>query len=243
VKDAVYTGCCAQGAHSGQLAVCGDPFLVFGTRRGVVLPLSMTVVATLWTFGAIAFLGRSLSVLTVLLPPTLITMGTVYGIHALSRYEEEARRAGSPAEAAQRCLEHLRVPVLVSGLTTIAGWLALMNTSVPAVLEIGAFASLGIASLTLLSLTAFHAVLALAPLRAPGAGAHALTARRPHRRVRLIVDLTHRRATAILGLPPATAAALIRASRSTPTTSFFDADAPVRRDFEAVTAGRRRAPT
>ena len=34
-------------------------FLVFGTRRGVVLPLSMTVVATLWTFGAIAFLGRS----------------------------------------------------------------------------------------------------------------------------------------------------------------------------------------
>ena len=54
-------------------------FLVFGTRRGVVLPLAMTVVATLWTFGAIAFLGRSLSVLTVLLPPTLITMGSVYG--------------------------------------------------------------------------------------------------------------------------------------------------------------------
>jgi len=216
-------------------------FLVFGTRRGVVLPLAMTVVATLWTFGAIAFLGRSLSVLTVLLPPTLITMGTVYGIHALSRYEEEARRAGSPAEAAQRCLEHLRVPVLVSGLTTIAGWLALMNSNVPAVLEIGAFASLGIASLTLLTLTAFHAVLALAPLRAPGAGAHGPSewlAERIDGGLAWIVGFTHRRAAAILaafGLAAATAAALIpRIAIDTDYLSFFDADAPVRRDFEAV---------
>ena len=43
------------------------------------------------------------------------------------------------------------MPVLVSGLTTIAGWIALMNTNVPAVLEIGAFARLGVASLTLLT--------------------------------------------------------------------------------------------
>jgi hydrophobe/amphiphile efflux-3 (HAE3) family protein len=216
-------------------------FLVFGTRRGVVLPLSMTVIATIWTFGAIAYLGRSLSVLTVLLPPTLITMGTVYGIHALSRYEEEARRAATSAEAALRCLEHLRVPVLVSGLTTIAGWLALMNTTVPAVLEIGAFASLGIASLTLLTLTAFHAVLALAPLRAAGAGAHGPADwLAGHIDVGLawIAELTRRRTTAILvafGLATAIAAALIpRIAIDTDYLSFFAPDAPVRRDFEAV---------
>jgi hydrophobe/amphiphile efflux-3 (HAE3) family protein len=216
-------------------------FLVFGTRRGVVLPLSMTVVATIWTFGAIAFLGRSLSVLTVLLPPTLITMGTVYGIHALSRYEEEARRAERPAQAALRCLEHLRVPVLVSGLTTIAGWLALMNTTVPAVLEIGAFASLGIASLTLLTLTAFHSVLALAPLRAAGAGAHGPAdwlAGHIDAVLAWIAELTRRRTTAILvgfGLATALAAVLIpRITIDTDYLSFFDAEAPVRRDFEAV---------
>ena len=216
-------------------------FLVFGTRRGVVLPLSMTVVATIWTFGAIAFLGRSLSVLTVLLPPTLITMGTVYGIHALSRYEEEARRAASSAEAALHCLEHLRVPVLVSGLTTIAGWIALMNTSVPAVLEIGAFASLGIASLTLLTLTAFHSVLALAPLRAAGAGAHGPAdwlAGHIDTLLAWIAELTRRRTTAILvgfALATVVSAALIpRIEIDTDYLSFFDPDAPVRRDFEAV---------
>jgi hydrophobe/amphiphile efflux-3 (HAE3) family protein len=216
-------------------------FLVFGTRRGVVLPLAMTIVATLWTFGAIAFLGYSLTVLTVLLPPTLITMGSVYGIHALSRYEEEARRAAHPAEAALRCLEHLRVPVLVSGLTTIAGWVALMNTTVPAVLEIGAFASLGIASLTLLTLTAFHAVLALAPLRAAGAGAHGPAdwlAARIDRVLARIAGFTRRRATAILaafGVASALAVSQIpHIEIDTDYLSFFSEDAPVRRDFEAV---------
>jgi hydrophobe/amphiphile efflux-3 (HAE3) family protein len=217
-------------------------FTVFGTRRGVVLPLATTVTATIWTFGAIALLGRPLSLLTVLLPPTLITMGTVYGIHALSRYEEEARAAERPEEAALRCLEHLRVPVLVSGLTTIAGWVALMNTTVPAVLEIGAFASLGIASLTLLTLTAFHAVLALAPLRAAGGGgAHGPAdwlARHIDAGLARVATFTRLRSTAILvgfGVATAAAASVIpRIEIDTDYLSFFSEDAPVRRDFETV---------
>lgn len=216
-------------------------YLVFGTRRGVLLPLATTIVATLWTFGAIAFVERSLSVLTVLLPPTLITMGSVYGIHALSRYEEEARRADTPAEAALRCLEHLRVPALVSGFTSIAGWVALMNTSVPAVLEVGAFASLGIASLTLLTLTAFHAVLVLAPLRAAGAGAHGPAnwlAARIDAVLSRVAAFTARRSTAILAF---FGVAIVLAVSQIPNIeidtdylSFFSEDAPVRRDFEAV---------
>jgi predicted RND superfamily exporter protein len=216
-------------------------FVVFGTRRGVVLPIAMTLLATVWTFGAIAFLGRPLSLLTVLLPPTLITMGTVYGIHALSRYEEEARATADPKEAALRCLEHLRVPVLVSGFTTIAGWLALMNTNIPAVLEVGAFASLGIAALTLLTLTAFHAVLALAPIRAAGTGAHGPSERiaeRMDRALAAIADFTRTRPTPIIAafaLAVAAAASLIpRIEIDTDYLSFFSADAPIRRDFETV---------
>jgi predicted RND superfamily exporter protein len=216
-------------------------FVVFGTRRGVVLPIATTLTATLWTFGAIAFLGRPLSLLTVLLPPTLITMGTVYGIHALSRYEEEARAAEVPAEAALRCLEHLRVPVLVSGFTTIAGWLALMNTNIPAVLEVGAFASLGIAALTLLTLTAFHAVLALAPIRAAGSGGHGPSERiaeRMDRALAQIANFTRAQPTAIIAafaLAVAAAASVIpRIEIDTDYLSFFSEDAPIRRDFESV---------
>lgn len=216
-------------------------FLVFGTRRGIVLPVAVTAVATVWTFGAIAFLGRPLSIMTILLAPTLITLGSVHGIHALGRYEEEAARASSSADAALRCLEHLRVPVLVSGFTTIAGWLALTVTDIPAVLETGAFASLGVASIVLLTLTAFHAALALLPLRAAGAGGHAPAdwlAGRIDGLLSRAGEASGRRPTAVLaafGLGCAAAAALLpRIVIDTDYLSFFDEDAAVRRDFEAV---------
>jgi uncharacterized protein len=225
----------------GSLAVlAGVLWLVFGTRRGVVLPLALVVVATLWTFGAIALLGRPLSILHVLLAPTLIAMGSVYGIHALSRYEEDAEGAASAEAASLRCLRHLRVPVLVSGLTTIAGWAALMLTDVPAVLETGAFASLGVAGITLLTLTALPAALCLLPLRP------AEHARRPARFVAAWVDLALERLAALIARRPGAVLALFglalvlacaaipRIVVDTDYLSFFDEDAPIRRDFEAV---------
>lgn len=221
--------------------LAGLLFLVFGTRRGIALPVAVTAIATVWTFGAIAFLDRPLSIMTILLAPTLIALGSVHGIHALGRYEEEAARAATPAEAALHCLEHLRVPVLVSGLTTIAGWLALMWTDIPAVFETGAFASLGVASIVLLTLTGSHAALALLPLRAAGAGGHAPAdwlAGRIDDLLSRAGEASGRRPTAVLvgfGLACAVAIALIpRIEIDTDYLSFFGEDAPVRRDFEAV---------
>ena len=57
-----------------------------------MLPLGAVLIATLWTFGAIALLERPLTILTVILAPNLIAIGSVYGVHVIIRYEEEARR-------------------------------------------------------------------------------------------------------------------------------------------------------
>ena len=48
---------------AGMLALAGVLYLLSGTARGVFLPLVTVVVATLWTFGAMAFLGRPLTIL------------------------------------------------------------------------------------------------------------------------------------------------------------------------------------
>ena len=78
--------------------------------------------STLWTFGAIALLGRPLTILTVILAPNLIAIGSVYGVHLLARYEEEALASPDAPSAALRCLEHMTAPVLISGLTTVIGF-------------------------------------------------------------------------------------------------------------------------
>jgi len=216
-------------------------FIVFGTRRGVVLPVAVVLVATLWTFATMAYLERPLSVLTTLLAPMLIAIGSVYGIHALSLYEEEVRGGGSAQEVALRSLTHLRLPVGIAGATTVVGFSALMITDVPAVLELGAFSALGVASITLLTLGALHAALALLPPRAPGAGA----ARRSHHIAELLDDgltrladavVEHHRAVLLVFLAVSVACAGLvpRIVIDTDYLSFFDEDSKVRRDFEAV---------
>ena len=137
----------------------------FGTRRSVVLPLGVVAVAIVWTYGAIAFLDRPLSILTTMLGPMLISVGSVYGVHVVGRYEEEAATASSPHAAALATLEHVRLPALVSGATTLIGFGANLISNVPAVFELGAFSLLGVAAMTLLTVMGIPPLLALLPLR------------------------------------------------------------------------------
>ncbi len=212
----------------------------FGTRRSVLLPLGVVVVSLLWTFGAMAFLDRSLSILTSLLGPMLIAIGSVYGVHVLGRYEEEAARAATPAEAALATLAHERLPLGVSGATTVIGFGANLISDVPAVFELGAFSMLGVAAMTLLSLTGLPALLALMPLRPTGSGTRLAAFIADHLDSGLIVlaGLVCRRATALLvgfAVVAVGSAVLIpRIVIDTDYLSFFAPEAPVRREFDAV---------
>jgi predicted RND superfamily exporter protein len=217
---------------------------VTGSIRGVVLPLATVALAVIWTFGAIAELGRPLTVLTVLLAPTLVAVGSAYGVHVVSRYGEERAAGGERDAVVLRTLESMRIPVLIAGFTTMVGFGALMLTDVPAVFEIGAFSVFGVASVTMLSITGVPAVLALTPMRASPFGEAAL------RRIAGASDallgatlvavgrFSRRRSGAVLvvfGLLTLGAVAMIpRIAIDTDYLSFFDARAEVRRDFEAI---------
>jgi uncharacterized protein len=218
-------------------------FLVFGSRRGVLLPLGIVAGSTLWTFGAIAWLDRPLTVLTTLLAPMLTAIGSVYGIHALARYEKKTPPEAAAGELPPPTLLHLRLPVLAAGFTTMIGFGALLLTDVPAVFEVGAFSVLGVASMTLLTLVGFPAALALLPLRAPATAgaAHALPARIAVRLDRLL-EAVARRVARHAGIAlavwsvvlAACVVAIPRIEIDTDYLSLFPEEAPIRREFETV---------
>jgi predicted RND superfamily exporter protein len=223
------------------LAMAGVLAGVFGSVRGVVVPLATVLVANLWTFAAMAFLERPLTILTTLLAPTLIAVGSIYGVHMVARFEEEAPHSSTSAETARRCLMALRLPVLVAGLTTVIGFAALLVSDVPAVAELGTFAAFGIASVTALTLTAAPALLALFPFRPTAPQRLALSARLAlwldDRLERLGHVVTSRRRLFLLGFAAIAAVAAAYVPRiviDTDYLSFFDAEAPVRLEFEAV---------
>jgi predicted RND superfamily exporter protein len=216
--------------------------LVVGTIRGVVLPIATVGVAATWTFGSIAWLQLPLTILTGLLAPTLLAIGSVYGVHVVNHYEEEAAEGGDGPRVALRTSRHMVVPVLIAGLTTMVGYGALLITDVPAVFEIGVFSVLGVASVTLVSLTGIPAALALLPLRPGGrAPRFALAqrlgaaldsglvglARASLRRPRLVIAVWAALALMAVAMIP-------RIVIDTDYLSFFDPDAPVRREFDAI---------
>ncbi len=220
--------------------------LFLGSRRGVVLPLSSVLVATLWTFAAIALLERPLTILTVILAPNLIAIGSVYGVHVVARYEEEAPSSPDSRTAALRCLQHVTTPVLISGLTTLIGFAALLVTDVPAVFELGAFSVLGVACVTLLSVTAVPAALSRLPLPSQAEAARQGRLRRTSARIQQGLGIvlrgfhhgsTHASRSVIalwIVLAGLAAWSVPRVRIDTDYLSFFDEDSPVRRDFESV---------
>jgi hypothetical protein len=212
----------------------------FGTRRSVVLPLGVVALAILWTYGAIAFLERPLSILTTMLGPMLISVGCVYGVHVVGRYEEEAEVASDPHAAALATLEHVRLPVLVSGATTLIGFGANLLTDVPAVFELGAFSLLGVASMTLLTAIGIPALLALLPLREAGSRLAlasrigAFLDRRLIALSRFVVSHAGALVAAFAAVTLTSACLIPRIVIDTDYLSFFDEDKPVRRDFDTV---------
>ena len=138
--------------------------IMTSSRRGVLIPLTSCLTATLWTFGFLALIEVDLNVITLVLGPTLICIGSVYGVHVMGRYETIAMDAPDSYTAALHTLEYTRLPVLMAGFTTCVGFGALLLADVPATNELGAFSVLGVAAVSMLSLTAVPAVLSILPL-------------------------------------------------------------------------------
>lgn len=219
-----------------------------GGRRGVVIPLATASMANLWTFGAMAALDFALNLLTGLLAPMLLALGSVYGVHVLSRYEEEAERSADPQTAVLRCLEHVIVPVVIAGFTTVMGFGALLITDVPAVFELGAFSMFGVASATLIVATGVPALLVLLPLRAlprtasaGASGFRRLAVSIDQGLTRILTRVGHwvtQWSGAILVVAAFILAGAVIAiphiEIDTDYLSYFDEEEPLRLDFEAV---------
>ncbi len=126
---------------------------------GVVAPLLTVAVGVILTLGTIAALGYSLSMISVLVPPLLMILGFSYAVHVTSEYHQLRKQPDTGVPIVQQALQHMILPVSLTGLTTIAGFIALMANPIDAVQEFGIFAAIGVVYITVLSITFTPALL------------------------------------------------------------------------------------
>ncbi|SHE64864.1 hypothetical protein SAMN02745164_00850 [Marinitoga hydrogenitolerans DSM 16785] len=130
--------------------------LYFSYRNiaGVILPIISVLIADIWTVGIMYLLGINFNITTSAVPIAVVGIGTAYSIHIISKYYEELHKGVSAVEAVNNTLKHVGTAVVLSALTTIAGFLSLLTADLTPVWQLGIFTSLGIA-LALLMATVF----------------------------------------------------------------------------------------
>jgi predicted RND superfamily exporter protein len=103
--------------------------LAFRSLRGMLVPISTVLIALVWTLGAVAWLGVPLNLVSTIVPPLLLTVGFAYVVHVVSDYyrslREDPERLASSGGPAGWALRHVALPVALTGVTTVAGFLSL----------------------------------------------------------------------------------------------------------------------
>jgi predicted RND superfamily exporter protein len=126
------------------------------------------------TLGMMPLLGWKMTIISVLLPIMIIAIANNYGIHLVALYQELNATGQYPSrkELVGALFRRLNKPVLLTGLTTIAGILGLLSHVLVPAKQLGVLAAAGIAFALLLSLFFIPAVMILLrvppPVRAKG---------------------------------------------------------------------------
>ena len=97
--------------------------------------------------------------ISVLLPPLLMILGLSYSVHVVSDYHQHRDQTPDKRILVRHTLKRVLLPVLLTGLTTIAGFASLMVNPIEAISEFGELSIIGVIVITLVSVTFTPALL------------------------------------------------------------------------------------
>ena len=144
-------------------------WLCFRSIIAVILPLLTVGIGLVWVFGVMGYTGATFNILSLMLPTVLLAIGCSYVIHVFNQIGLQVSGVGRQLSVAQesfsvtifKALEFISLPVVVSALTIIAGFLSLAFSKIPGIKSTSIYAALGAGFTMILSLTFVPAVLAL----------------------------------------------------------------------------------
>ncbi len=123
-------------------------FLVFRWQmraiKATVLSVLPAAIGALWTFGLIGWLGHEVSLLTAVVPIFVIVIGSADGLHFMSHYQDSRRDGMNSHEALTATLKIVGIPMIITTLTSIAGFLSLLSIRNESLQQLSIFAGVGI---------------------------------------------------------------------------------------------------
>ncbi|PKL36066.1 MAG: hypothetical protein CVV44_17755 [Spirochaetae bacterium HGW-Spirochaetae-1] len=141
-------------------------YLNFKSIRGMALPILSVFMGSVWTMGILGFLGIKMTILTAIIPPLLMAIGSAYAIHVLNQYyidldmiRNEGRKNGL-----MKAMLHILNTVLLTGLATFVSFLTLTTNTVRVLVDFGIGIALGTVLIIVISIVVLPAALAVLPI-------------------------------------------------------------------------------
>ncbi len=134
-------------------------FLSFHSIKASIIPAAVSLLGLIWTLGTMAMMGYDLTIVTILTPCLVLTLGSSYSIHMVNEYYKaylDEQHPDLPSHYAK-----ISKTIFFAMLTTVGGFLSLLICRVSLFKELGITISIGIFYCWILSLTLIPALLSL----------------------------------------------------------------------------------
>lgn len=203
-----------------------------GDRRLTILAVLPAFLGSVWTFGLISGLGIRIDIVTVIVPIFVIVMGSADGLHFVTHFQEEVVRTEDPTERVATTLRQVGIPMILTSISTAAGFLSLLATGVRPMQQLGVFTAAGILFAGVISFFSLPAMLSRLEI-----SSQARRALMGPRLTRVIKALAPRRWVAgvlALGIVVFALVFIPRLAVDTDQLFFFKDDDPIREDFSRV---------
>lgn len=115
-----------------------------GSMKATLLSVLPAGIGSLWTLGIIGLIGNEVSILTAIVPIFVIVIGSADGLHFLTHYQEGKKAGLSTEDAIYETLRVVGIPMIITTLTSMVGFLSLLSMNTSSIIDLAVFATLGI---------------------------------------------------------------------------------------------------
>lgn len=138
---------------------------LFRRVSGVLIPMAMVFLCLVWITGCFVLCGQTMNMISNMLHPLTFIIALSASIHLINHYYHESTVATSVENAIYNTLQNVGIPILMTTITTIVGFISLATSSIPPVLITGLFMS-GCAALTFfMSMICLPVLLSFIPIK------------------------------------------------------------------------------
>ena len=134
-------------------------YLSFRAKRAMFIPFSLSLISIVWTFGIMSLLDFPMTIINVITPCLVLTLGSSYSIHVLTEYFQSFRE-GNP-DYIRIAVSKIGKTIFLACITDIVGFMSLLTSQTDAFKEFGISVSIGISICAILSVTYLPAILTI----------------------------------------------------------------------------------